>query len=110
MIRITKYIALAVIACVANATTDIARGAAPSKPAPTHTVKLEVVPQTIRFTTPQQTMHVVVTGVAADGKLEDLTRAVQWKSLDPQVVRINEGLAIPAGNGKSEIEITYEGL
>jgi hypothetical protein len=68
------------------------------------------MPKSIRFTTPQQYFHLVVTGTYPDGKLIDLTRTAIYRSSDPKIVRVEQGLATPVGNGKANIEITVGGL
>ncbi|MCE9604834.1 MAG: DUF1549 domain-containing protein, partial [Planctomycetia bacterium] len=68
--------------------------------------RIEVRPESIRFTTPRQYMNVVVSGFYADGTVQDLTRAAQLTSADPRVARIQEGLVLPTGNGKTVVQIT----
>lgn len=68
--------------------------------------RIEVRPETIRFNTPRQYMNVVVSGFYADGTVQDLTRAAQITSADPRVARIQEGLVLPTGNGKTAVQIS----
>lgn len=111
----TKLTTIVSAALLLTATTvgaaEAKKPAAKSKPAvAAEPVKIDVMPKSIRFTTPKQYMHVVVTGTLPDGRVQDLTRKALWKSVNPQVVRVNEGLATPAGNGKTQIEITVGSL
>jgi hypothetical protein len=103
--RFFVYSTAAALVALATMCMDATAQSAEHKP-----VRLEVVPKSVRFTTPKQYMHVVVTGVAADGRVEDLSRVAQWKSTAPGVVRIELGLATPVGNGRGEIEIAVAGL
>ncbi len=111
--RVAPWSTLVVAAVLAGTTVAHGADAAPALPKPSTTakvVRLEVMPTSIKFTTPQQYMHVVVTGVLADGRLQDLSRTAQWKSADPKVVRIERDLATPVGNGRTELSLTVAGL
>lgn len=73
-------------------------------------VRIEVRPETIRFTTPMQYMNVVVSGFYADGKVQDLTRAAVVKSADEKVARVHDGIVVPAGDGQTTISVTVAGV
>lgn len=72
-------------------------------------VRIEVRPQAIRFTTARQYMNVVVSGFYADGKVQDLSRVAQLTSGDAKIVRIQEGIALPVGNGKTQLLVNVGG-
>jgi len=65
--------------------------------------KIEIQPAAIALTSPQRKMHLVVTGSYADGTTQDLTRATRFVSNNEQVVKVENGVAIPVGNGQAEI-------
>ena len=73
-------------------------------------VRIEVRPETIRFTTPMQYMNVVVSGFYADGKVQDLTRAAVVTSADEKVARVHDGIVVPAGDGQTTISVTVAGV
>jgi len=72
-------------------------------------VRIEVRPAVIRFTSPRQYMNVVVSGFYADGKVQDLTRAAQLTSANPQVARLQDGIVLPTGDGKTQIAVSVGG-
>ena len=54
-------------------------------------------------------MHLIVSGFYADGSTQDLSRVAEFKSSNDQVVRIENGIAVPTGDGTAEITITAGG-
>ena len=71
--------------------------------------RIEVRPQAIRFTSPRQYMTIVVSGVYADGKVQDLTRAATITSADAKVAQVAEGVVLPTGDGKSQVVVNVGG-
>ncbi|MBI1902063.1 MAG: hypothetical protein HYS13_13250, partial [Planctomycetia bacterium] len=51
-------------------------------------IRLEVYPPQFRLDGPRARMQLVVTGVAADGSVQDLTREATLASSDERVVRL----------------------
>lgn len=50
------------------------------------------------------TRQLIVTGVYADGSRRDLTRVLEWVSLDPAVATVSpHGRVVPKGNGKATV-------
>jgi hypothetical protein len=71
--------------------------------------RIEVQPASIQLLTPQRRMHILVSGFYAGGEVQDLTRAAQFASNNEQVVRVEQGVAVPVGDGKAEIAVTVGG-
>jgi hypothetical protein len=75
----------------------------PSPGAGAGDIRLEVFPPQFRLDGPRARMQLVVTGVAADGSMRDLTREARFASSDERVVRVVGSAALPAGDGKATI-------
>ena len=71
--------------------------------------KLEVFPAAIKLAGNRQQMQIVVTGVYADGAVQDLTRVAQFASSAPAIVALDGTIAKPKGDGAAEITITAGG-
>lgn len=71
--------------------------------------KIEVFPAQVKLTGARQVMHMIVSGSYANGQVQDLTRAAELISGNPQVVRVQEGVLIPTGNGKTEVTVKVGG-
>ncbi|MBI2825455.1 MAG: DUF1553 domain-containing protein [Planctomycetia bacterium] len=71
--------------------------------------RIDVQPGAIQLQTPRRRMHIIASGFYADGTTQDLTRAAQLTSTNPQVVRIENGVAVPVADGKAEIAVTVGG-
>jgi hypothetical protein len=71
--------------------------------------RIEVQPAAFQLATPQRRMHLIVSGFYADGTTQDLTRSAQFSSSDEKIVRIEQGVAIPVGDGQAAITITSGG-
>ena len=66
-------------------------------------VRLEVHPASIMLSSPQQRAQVVVTGVYADGSVQDLTRATTFALADARVASVSGGWIAPLREGKTEL-------
>jgi hypothetical protein len=71
--------------------------------------RLEVFPPRFELSKARHHMHLVVSGLYSQGIVQDLTRAAEFSSSDEKVVRIEHGVAWPAGNGKAEIIVRAGG-
>lgn len=71
--------------------------------------RLEVQPASFQLASPQRRMHLIVSGFYADGATQDLSRVAEFKSSNEQVVRIENGIAVPTGDGTAEITVTAGG-
>lgn len=67
--------------------------------------RLEVFPEAVRLASPQRRMRLIVTGHYADGSLQDLSRAAEFRALGEGVARVDAGVVVPAGNGQTEIVV-----
>lgn len=67
--------------------------------------RIDVFPTEFKLQTPRRRMHLLVTGHYADGQQQDLTRAAEFVSSDDKVVAVENGAAVPKGDGKAEIII-----
>lgn len=68
--------------------------------------RIEVKPEKILFATPMQYMNIVVSGFYADGRVQDLTRVATLATADARVARIQEGIVLPAGDGKTSVTVS----
>ncbi len=67
--------------------------------------RIEVYPSCVRLDSSRQRMHLIVTGHYADGQLRDLTHAANMATGNEQVVRLDGSIALPAGDGTTEITV-----
>jgi hypothetical protein len=66
--------------------------------------ELAVEPAQAGLAGPRATAQLLATGRDADGSVRDLTRAVEWVSLDPAIAVVTaKGQVIPKGNGQTTI-------
>lgn len=76
----------------------------PSARAADEPTSLAIEPGKTELLGSRATAQVLATGTWADGSLRDLTRAVEWVSLDPAIAKVsNRGRVIPAGDGETII-------
>lgn len=68
--------------------------------------RLDVFPTSIKFTGKRQQIQMIVTGVYADGTVQDLTRVAQFASSNPAVAKVEGSVALPTGDGSAEIQVT----
>src|SRR5688572_5945332 len=71
--------------------------------------RIEVCPAAIKIAGARRKMQLVVTGHYADGSLQDLTRAAQFATSNVAVAEVEDGNAIPKGDGAAEIVVTVGG-
>ncbi len=72
-------------------------------------VRLEVHPLAITLDSPQRRAQVVVTGVYADGSVQDLTRAATFKLSDARVASVVGGWLAPLREGGTELLVKVGG-
>ena len=65
--------------------------------------RIEVLPTAITLQTPRRRMHMIVSGFYTGGAAQNLTRIAEFSSTNEQVVRVENGVAIPVADGKAEI-------
>jgi len=71
--------------------------------------RIEVFPSSFKLSKARHQMHLVVSGHYAHGIVQDLTRSAEFSSSDEEIVRIEDGVASPAANGKAEIIVRAGG-
>ncbi len=83
----------------------IARAAEESKDAAIGSpVSATITPKAPTLLGRRATSQLIVTGKYADGSVRDLTRAVEWVSLNPEVAAVSpKGQVTPRGNGTATI-------
>ena len=67
--------------------------------------KIEVFPAAMQLTDAKDARRIVVTGMDAAGNMRDWTRDCQITSANPAIVRVEGNLAIPVGDGATELTI-----
>ena len=73
--------------------------------------RLEVLPKSIQLGATRHKVQLVITGVYADGSVQDLTRVARVEPAKAGVVRIVESaLAEPVGDGQTELEVKVGNL
>jgi hypothetical protein len=87
----TTFLAAAVAACATVALADD---------------RLVILPPTIDLASPEARQTLVVQSQEADGRLHGQIKAVTLASSNDSVVRVENGVAIPVGNGSAEIVAT----
>src|SRR4051812_10819758 len=73
---------------------------------------LEILPEPpqVRLEGPQARYTLLVNGKGADGRLQDLTRRVTYRTLDPKVATVRpDGLLQAVGDGKALVEVEWQG-
>ncbi|HEX4129757.1 MAG TPA: DUF1549 domain-containing protein [Pirellulales bacterium] len=72
-------------------------------------VRIEVMPKVFKLDSPERDVHLIVTGYAANGDAVDLTRDAMFASSNHEVVAVENGVAVPRGNGKAVVVVTVGG-
>jgi hypothetical protein len=72
--------------------------------------RIDVFPARVALTGSRRQMHLVVTGVAVDGRLVDVTRQAAFAPSNPQVVSVADGIARPVADGTAEIVVRVGSL
>src|SRR5438309_564556 len=70
--------------------------------------RVEVYPTKVKLDGARRQMHLIVTGYypeasVPDARVQDLTRVAKLISTNPQIVRVQEGMLLPVGNGNAEV-------
>ncbi|KAA0137938.1 DUF1549 domain-containing protein [Gimesia chilikensis] len=81
---------------------------APPKPAP-KMVQLNVYPQDIQLTTSRDRQSVIGQAVYDNGLTEDVTTKLQFKPAQEGIVRIENNMIYPAGDGETDVVATFGG-
>lgn len=81
---------------------------APPKPAP-KMVQLNVYPQDIQLTTSRDRQSVIGQAVYDNGLTEDVTTKLQFKPAKEGIVRIENNMIYPAGDGETDVVATFGG-
>ncbi|QGQ22916.1 DUF1549 domain-containing protein [Gimesia benthica] len=81
---------------------------APPKPAP-KMVQLNVYPQDIQLTTSRDRQSVIGQAVYDNGLTEDVTTKLQFKPVQEGIVRIENNMIYPAGDGETDVVATFGG-
>lgn len=67
--------------------------------------RIEVFPAQVKLDGTRARMQLAVTGYYADGSVQDLTRAVTVASSNEQIVKFQDGQAMPVANGQAELAV-----
>jgi len=65
--------------------------------------KIDVQPPQIKLDTPRRRMHLVVSGMYADGAMQDLSRATELISKDEKIAKVEHGVVVPVANGTTQV-------
>ncbi len=102
--RMTRLALAAGSALATFGMIDRATAAAPSADAIGTPARVKVEPSRSTLVGHRATRQLVVTAVDADGQVRDLTRALEWVSLDPSVATVSaRGQVTPKGDGTATI-------
>ena len=65
---------------------------------------VQIEPSTATISGPRATSQLIASGTYADGSVRDLTRALEWVSLNPEIATVTpKGRVIPKTNGVAQI-------
>jgi hypothetical protein len=86
--------------------TESEKPAAPMEPVQVgRPIKIEVIPAAVKMSTPLHKVQLIVTGFYADGTIQDLTRAAQFKAGAEGILRTEGALLLPASDGTTELTV-----
>ena len=71
--------------------------------------RIEVLPKAIQLGTPLRKVQLLVSGFYADGRVQDLTRAAEFKFAAEGIARIGDELVSPITDGKTELTVRVGG-
>ncbi len=71
--------------------------------------RIEVFPSEVRLDSPRREMHLVVTGVYADGRVQDLTRAAEFRSSAAEVAQVQGYRISPVADGTAQVTVEVGG-
>src|SRR5688572_5428794 len=71
--------------------------------------RIEVFPPAVKLNGPRRQAQLVVTGVYADGTVQDLTRAAEFPPADQKVFKLEGTLLKPLADGAAELTVTVAG-
>ena len=65
--------------------------------------RISLYPTELRLAGTRQRGRLVITGHYEDGAEQDLTRVAELSSADTRVARIEDGVLLPTGDGRTEV-------
>jgi len=71
--------------------------------------RIEVYPAKVQLMSQRARCQLIVTGHFANGEMRDLTRTATFSVVSPEFADVQNGVAIPKKDGKSEILVTVAG-
>lgn len=71
--------------------------------------KIEVFPTSFKLDSPRRIVHFIVTGIYADGSVQDLTRVAEVAPQNAQVAKAEGAVVSPVANGTTEVLIKAGG-
>jgi hypothetical protein len=71
--------------------------------------RIEVFPSAVKLQGARRQAQLVVTGIYADGSVQDLTRAATFSSASEAVARVGSGIARATGDGATQIAVAVGG-
>jgi hypothetical protein len=71
--------------------------------------RIEILPASIQLGTPLRKVQIVVSGLYADGRVQDLTRAAEYKIATEGVAKITDALVSPITDGRTELIVRVGG-
>jgi hypothetical protein len=92
------------LACIVLILAMVTIRAATPSPA-----RLEIQPDRLDLSGPQDRQRLLVTAVYADGSRRDVTREASMTSAQPRVANVLRGECYPAAHGETEITATFAG-
>src|ERR1043165_8113510 len=72
-------------------------------------VEVKVFPSEVNLATKQDRQSVVVQAIFADGVTKDVTSEASFAFGNKALVRFDKGVLYPASDGKTELQVKYEG-
>ena len=104
--------ALGLTACLvcSSFTLTLLAADAPQEPVEVGSLaRVEVYPTHVKLETPRRRMHLIVSAQYPDGRVQDLTRVAEFTSAGEQIVKVQDRVLVPAGNGRTEVNVKVAG-
>jgi len=71
--------------------------------------RIEIFPPAIKLNGPRRQAQLVVTGIYADGSVQDLTRVAEFPASDQKVFKLDGTVVKPLGDGTAEVVVNAGG-
>jgi hypothetical protein len=71
--------------------------------------RIEVFPASVKLTGPRRQTQLVVTGIYADGSVQDLTRVAEFPPSEQKVFRLEGTVVNPVADGTAELTVSVGG-